>query len=101
MGRAKAFFFTPSPRALGRGEKVKYHLISITKSISKIFIPNLFSQMKDIKHIRRDFNSVAWVIMPQGSDFGVLWCRRGQLFFSNMVMWHIELTGMTNRTECK
>ena len=25
---------------LKRGQKVKYHLISITKSISKIFIPN-------------------------------------------------------------
>ena len=30
----------PTPGALGRGQKVKYHLISITKSISKIFIPN-------------------------------------------------------------
>ena len=30
----------PPPGALGRGQKVKYHLISITKSISKIFIPN-------------------------------------------------------------
>ena len=28
------------PHPLGRGQKVKYHLISITKSISKIFIPN-------------------------------------------------------------
>ena len=27
--------------------------------------------MKDIKHIRRDFRSVPWV-MPQGSDLGVL-----------------------------
>ena len=27
------------PRFLGRSQKVKYHLISITKSISKIFIP--------------------------------------------------------------
>ena len=27
----------------------------------------VFSQMKDIKHIRRDFHSVAWV-MPQGWD---------------------------------
>ena len=27
--------------------------------------------MKDTKHIRRDFNSVSWV-MPQGWDFGVL-----------------------------
>ena len=29
----------PPPVALGRGQKVKY-LISVTKSISKIFIPN-------------------------------------------------------------
>ena len=32
--------FAPPPGALGRGQKVKYHLISITKSFSKIFIPN-------------------------------------------------------------
>ena len=40
MGRATAFFAQPPPPppgALGRGQKVKYHLISITKSISKIF----------------------------------------------------------------
>ena len=55
--------------------------------------------MKDTDHIRRDFNSVAWV-MPQGSDFGALRVPRG-LFFSNMVMWHIKSTGMTSRTECK
>ena len=34
------FFMALSPGALGRGQKVKYHLISITKSISKVFIPN-------------------------------------------------------------
>ena len=39
MGRATAIYFGPPPGALGRGQKVKY-LISITKSISKIFIPN-------------------------------------------------------------
>ena len=33
-------FSAPPSGALGRGKKVKYHLISITKSISKIFIPN-------------------------------------------------------------
>ena len=33
-------FLAPPPGALGRGQKVKYHLISITKSISKIIIPN-------------------------------------------------------------
>ena len=41
MGRATSnFFLAPPPGALGRGQKVKFHLISITKSISKIFIPN-------------------------------------------------------------
>ena len=29
----------------------------------------MFSQIKDTKHIRRNFHSVAWV-MPQGWDFG-------------------------------
>ena len=33
-------FLAPPPGALWRGQKVKHHLISITKSISKIFIPN-------------------------------------------------------------
>ena len=36
----KIFFLAPPPWAQGRGQKVEYHLISITKSISKIFIPN-------------------------------------------------------------
>ena len=34
------YFLALPPGALGRGQKVKYHLISITKSISKIFNPN-------------------------------------------------------------
>ena len=37
-GAHNVIFFWP--RALRRGQKVKYYLISITKSISKIFIPN-------------------------------------------------------------
>ena len=50
-----------------------------------------------LKHIRRDFHSVPWV-MPQGWDFGVLRCPGGQKkFFSNMVMWHIKSTGMTSK----
>ena len=39
-GVHRQIFFGPAPWALGRGQKAKYHLISITKSISKIFIPN-------------------------------------------------------------
>ena len=59
----------------------------------------VLSQMKDTKHIRLNFHSVAWV-MPQEWDFGALGCPMGHLF-SNMVMWHIKSTGMTSRTECK
>ena len=40
----------------------------------------VFSQMKDTKHFRRDFHSVAWV-MPQGWDFGGLGVPRGSNFF--------------------
>ena len=41
----------------------------------------VFSQMKDTKHIRRDFYSVAWV-MPQGRDFRALGVPRGlNIFF--------------------
>ena len=66
------FILVLPPGALGRGQKVKYRLISIKKSISKIFIPNLcvYSQIKDPKHIRWDFHFVAWV-MSQG--WGGLW----------------------------
>ena len=77
--------------------------ISITKSISKIFIPNFVFVLtnENTKHIRQDFNSVAWV-MPQGSEFGALGVWRGsKKNISNIVMSHIKSTGMTSRTECK
>ena len=100
-GVQRQTFFGPTPWGLGRGQKVKYHLISITKSFSNILYQTLclFSQMKDTKHIRRDFYFVAWV-MPQGWDFGALGVPRGS-FFSNMFVWHIKWTGMTSRTESK
>ena len=90
MGRATANPFWPRPLGPGEGQKVKYHLISITKSISKIFIPNFVFVLT--KHIRWDFHSVTWV-MPQGLVFEALGVLRGSTsFFSNMVMWHFKLT---------
>ena len=61
---ARRIFFAPLPGALGRDQKVKYHLISITKSISKILFQTLcvFSQMKDTKPSDGFFYSVAWVM---------------------------------------
>ena len=85
-------FLAPPPGALGRGQKVKYHLISITKSISKMYIPNFVCVLtnEDTKHIRRDFHSVPWV-MPQGWDFGALGLPRGSFFFQ---IWSC---GISNR----
>ena len=76
-GVQRQFFLAPPPGALGRGQKVKY-FISITRSISKIFIPNFVCvvQMKYTKHIRQDFHSVT-LVMPQGWDFGELGCPGG------------------------
>ena len=56
---------------------VKYNSISVTMSISKIFMPKFVcvSQIKDRKHIEHNFHSVAGV-MPQGWDLGVLECQK-------------------------
>ena len=43
-------FFGPAPWALGKDQKVKYHLISITKSVSKIFIPNCVSVLTNERY---------------------------------------------------
>ena len=65
--------------------KVKCHQISVTMSISKIFISNFVCVLTNerYKHIRWDFSSVVWV-MPQGWDFGALGVPRGvKHFFFN------------------
>ena len=55
----------------------------------------VFSQIKDKKQVKRNFHSIAW-FMPQGGTLGRWGCPGGH-FFSNMVMWHIKLTGRQNR----
>ena len=70
------FFFGPAPWGPGEGPKgqislniIKFQLLSqFQKFLNQTLC--VFSQMKDIKHIRRDFHLAAWV-MPQGWDLGV------------------------------
>ena len=104
MGRATAIFLAPPPGALGRDLRVKYHLISITKSISKIFIPNFVCVLTNERyktHQTRFSHSVA-LVMPHGGGTLGRWGPRGsKMFFSNMVMLHIKSTGVASRTECK
>ena len=65
------FLGSPAPWGLWKESKVKYHYISITKSIQFFLNQTLcvFSQMKDIEHIRRDFHWAPWV-MPKGLGLG-------------------------------
>ena len=42
----------------------------------------VFSHMKDIKHIRRDFHLAA-LVMPKGWDLGVQWGVGGSIFSRN------------------
>ena len=59
--------------------------------------------MKDTKHMRWYFNSVAWV-MPQGSDFGALRVPRGsKIFFvkHGRVAYQIDGDDEQNRMQVK
>ena len=62
----------------------------------------MFSQIKDTKHIRRDFHSVPWV-MPQGWDFGALGVPRGSIFFfkHGHVVYQIDGDDEQNRMQVK
>ena len=77
MGRATAHFLGPAPWGPGEGPKGQISL-NIIKQLQRQFqgffkqTSCVFSHMKDIKHIRRDFHLVTWV-MSQGWDLGVPW----------------------------
>ena len=85
MGCAKAHF---CPAPWGPGEVPKGQiLLNIFKFQLKSQFQRLlnqtlcfYSQMKDIKHLRRDFHSAAWVI-SQGWDLGVPWGLVGSTKF--------------------
>ena len=83
MAYAMAQFFGPCP--LGRDQKVKYHLFQLLSQFQIFFNQTVcvFSQMKYIKHIRRDFHSIDWV-MPQRLDLGVQGVGGQNLFFSEV-----------------
>ena len=73
------FFLSQPPWALGRGQKVKYHLISITKSISKIFIPNPACVLTNERYkIYQTRFSFCHLDHASGAGLGALGCPRGQ-----------------------
>ena len=92
------------PRPLGPWGGVKRSNI-IQSQFQRFLYQTLcvFSQMKDTKHIRRDFYSVARV-MPQGSDLGALGVPRGsrkKIFKHGHVAYQIEGDDEQNRMQVK
>ena len=49
-------------------------------AFESLLLSPVFSQIKDTKHIRRDFHSVTWV-MPQGWDLGGAGGAQGSIIF--------------------
>ena len=97
-------FLAPPPGDWG-GAEGQISIISITKSISKIFIPNFVCVLtnKRYKTYQTGFALCHLVHAPGVGLWGVGGAQGGGVkkYFSNMVMWHIKSTGMTSRTECK
>ena len=72
-GNGKFLFGLAAPGVLGRGQKVKYHKISITKSISKISIPNVVCSHKyKIQNTSDAIFSMSPVSCPRGWSWGCL-----------------------------
>ena len=68
-GARNVIFFGPTPGALGRGQKVKYHLISITKSISKIFIPNFVCVLTNERY--KTYQTFFFILLPGSCPRGL------------------------------
>ena len=69
--RNGTIFFLPRPLGPWGGAKRSNIIKLLLLSQFQIFFNQtlcVYSQMKDIKHIRQDFHSVTW-LMPQGWDF--------------------------------
>ena len=104
MGHATAFFLWPPPP--GEGSKGQISFNFNYKVNFKDFLYQtvcMFSQMKDTKHIRWDFHSVAWA-MPLGSDLGALGVPRGSknFFFKHgHVAYQIDGDDKQNRMPVK
>ena len=83
MAHAPApFFGSPPPGAFGRGQKVKYHSIWITKSISKVFKPNFVYLLTNERYITNQMGfSFGRLGHAQGWDLGVLWGGWGSKSF--------------------
>ena len=100
-------FLAPPPGALGRGQKVKYHLNSITKSVSKIFIPNFVCVLTNQRSKTQIISDGIYILTPgscpRGGTLGRWGAKRGQIFVSKHghPIYQIDGDGKQNRMQVK
>ena len=103
-GACNSNFFGPAPWGPGEGSKGQISLNFNYKVNFKDFIPKfvcvLTNERYKTYHTGFSYRRLGHVpgvgLRGAGGAEGVK-----NLFFSNMVMWHIKSTGMTSRTEYK
>ena len=95
-------FLAPPPGALGRGQKVKYHLISITKSISKIFKPNYVCVLTNEKYktYQTGFSFCSLGHAPGVELWGCPGCQK-KIFKHGHVIYQIDGDDEQNRMQVK
>ena len=88
LRRACAASFSAKKLNMMFGQELNTHRIlkRLVNALIRLRVFYVFSQIKDIKHIRQDFHSTAWV-MPQGWDLGVLW---GVIFLKFKQSWCVS-----------
>ena len=100
-GMQQHFFFRPAPWGPVEGPKcqisiniIKFQLqIQFRRFLTQTLC--VFSQMKDIKHIRRDFHLVAWVMRQGGGTWGYRGGLGSQIFFlQNSIRFGVWVTYM-------
>ena len=101
MGRASLnFSLAPPP-----GEGSKGQIFHFNYKVSfNFFIPNFVCDLSNerYKTYQTGFSFCRLGHAPGVELLGAGGAQGGRkIFFSNMVMWHIKLTGLTSRTECK
>ena len=102
-GVQRQTFLTPPPGALGSGKKVKYHLISITMSISKIFIPNFVRVLTNEKYktYQTGFLFCHLGHAPGVRLWGAGWPRGSIIFKHGHVVYQIDGVDKQNRMQIK
>ena len=105
MGRATSIFFGPAPWGPGEGSKGQISFNFNYKVNFKDFLYQtlcVFSQMKDTKHIRRDYHSVP-LVKPQRWEFWALRVPRGSKknFKYGHVVYQIDGDKEQNRMQVK